>query len=155
MALLARVSVPLPWTAVPITGQTFGVALIALTAGRAYASSILLAYLSLGFLGAPMFANVAKAGVLLPTMGYLIGFFIAAMVVGSLADRGWSKTFPRALAAAYAGSIIIFTCGLIGLSFFVPTSALLVSGLFPFLIGDLIKNVLAATIASRARHAVS
>jgi biotin transport system substrate-specific component len=152
MALLARVIIPLPWSPVPITGQTFGVALIALTAGRKYAVTIMAAYLALGFAGAPMFANVAKAGILMPTLGYLLGFFVAALVVGELADRGWTRSFGRALLAAYIGSACIFICGLIVLSFFVPASALLTAGLFPFMLGDLIKNVLAASIASGAQR---
>lgn len=149
MAALAQVSFPLPWTPVPITGQTLGVALIGLSWGRYRAPLVLFTYLLLGAIGLPFFA--LKGGFLLgPTFGYLVGMFLASFAVGWLADLGWAaKGFWRALAAAYAGSAITFICGLWGLSFFIPAGQLLMAGLIPFLPGDLIKNSIAALISSR------
>lgn len=149
MGLLAQIAVKLPWSPVPITGQTLGVALISLLWGRDRAALVMLSYVLLGVGGVPLFA--LKGGFLLgPTFGYLVGMMFAAVVVGWFADLGASRTFGRALTAAYFGSAITFACGLWGLSFFVPARELLWAGLIPFLPGDLIKNILAAWIATRS-----
>lgn len=155
IALLTRLVIHLPWTPVPITGQTFGVALMALMFGRNRAAAVVAGYLVIGAVGAPIFAGGvggAAALTLGPTLGYLLGMLLAAPMVGALADLGATKNFFRAFGAAVCGSLIIFTCGLVGLSHFLPNlslSALLAAGLWPFLAGDLVKNVLAASIATR------
>ncbi len=149
LALLAQITIPLTFTPVPITGQTFGVALIALLFGRMRAVAIVATYLALGAAGAPFFAVTKTAAGFGPTSGYLIGMLAASFVMGTLANRGWTKTFPRAWMAALMGSAVTFTCGLIVLSFFVPKEALLMAGLLPFLPGDLVKTSLAALIVSR------
>jgi biotin transport system substrate-specific component len=74
---------------------------------------------------------------------------LSATIVGTLADRGWTKTMKQSMLAGFAGSIAVFACGLAVLSLFVPADALLVAGLWPFLPGDLIKTTVAAAIASR------
>lgn len=148
LALLSQIAIPLSWTAVPITGQTFGVALLALCSGRKYAMTMLVGYLTAGSMGLPVFAGAASGLAFGPTLGYLLGMFLAAGVVGTMADRGWTKSFASALAAAYLGSVVIFACGLLVLSYFVPADKLLAAGLYPFMIGDLLKNLLAASLAS-------
>lgn len=146
MTGLAQIAIPLPWTPVPITGQTFGVALTALCFGRSRALSIMAIYLLMGVSGLPVFAIGSPA-----TFGYLVGMSVASFAVGGLADSGWTDSFGKSLAAAYIGSFIIFTFGLIGLSFFVPAKSLLVSGLLPFIPGDAVKNLLAATISYKSK----
>jgi biotin transporter BioY len=102
----------------------------------------------LGYLGVPVLA-AGKAGLVLgPTFGYLVGMALAVCVVGGLSESGFAKGFWRSLLSAYVGSILIFAFGLLGLCYFVEGEALLVAGLYPFLIGDLIKNVAAASIFS-------
>lgn len=147
MACLAQVHVRLPWTPVPITGQTFGVALIALTWGSKRGLAVVGSYVALGAMGAPIFA-FAQGILSGPTVGYLIGMVMASAVVGFLADRGFARTFWRALFAAYVGSFFVFACGLYVLSHFIPSEQLLVAGVIPFLAGDFIKNMFAAGIAS-------
>lgn len=149
LSALAQLKIILPWTPVPITGQTFGVALLALLWGSRLSFSVFAAYLGIGFLGAPVFAGGASGFLIGPTMGYLAGMFIASWVVGKLSDRGWTDNFLMALLACYIGSFIIFSCGVFGLSFFIPTDKLLVAGVLPFLPGDLLKNLLAAGITTR------
>jgi biotin transport system substrate-specific component len=154
LALLAQIAIPLSFTPVPVTGQTFGIALIALLFGGMRAVAIVAAYLALGAAGVPLFAatKTAATGTAAgfgPTSGYLIGMFAASYVMGTFADRGWTKTFAQAWAAALIGSVITFTCGLIVLAFFVPQEALLMAGLLPFIPGDLLKTSLAAFIVSR------
>lgn len=151
LSALAQVAVHLPWTPVPISGQSLGVALVALSWGRQRAFAVLTGYLALGATGLPVFAAGQSGLTVGPTIGYLVGMAVASLVVGTLADRGFTKSFAKTLAAAFTGSGIIFAFGLFGLSFFVPREALLASGLLPFLPGDLIKNVIAATLSWRLR----
>lgn len=148
LSLLAQVKFYLPLSPVPVTGQTFGVALLALVYGRKLGAISVLSYLALGAMGVPVFAGL-KAGLMGPSMGYLIGMFASAYVVGSLSDRGAKTSFSKALASTYAGSLCVFTCGAIGLSFFLDGKDIFLLGVFPFLAGDLVKNLLAASIATR------
>ena len=154
LALLAQIAIPLPWTPVPITGQTFGVALMALVWGSKRGGLVFLSYILVGSLGLPVFAGGVAGFLVGPTMGYLVGMALATYVVGYLADRGATRSFLGSLGAAYLGSLCIFSLGLLNLSFYVPGEALLAAGLFPFLIGDLVKNTTAALIASRLRKSL-
>lgn len=149
LSLLAQLTIPLPWTPIPITGQTFGVALISLSWGRTRAFAIVLTYIFLGSAGAPILAHGQSGLILGPSLGYLIGMIAASYFVGTIADRGQTKTFSQALGAAYVGSACTFFCGLIGLSFFIPTKQLFLAGFIPFIPGDLIKNLLAAYLTTR------
>lgn len=151
LSALAQIVIPLPWTPVPITGQTFGVALVGLSWGRKRAFTILLSYLTLGALGLPIFAMGSSGLILGPSSGYLLGMAVASLVVGTLADCGFTKTFPKSLLAAFTGSLVIFAFGLGVLSFFVPKESLLAAGLLPFIPGDIIKNFLAAKISQSLR----
>lgn len=151
ISLLAQVIIPLPWTPVPITGQTFGVTLVALSWGRKRALAVILSYLALGGLGLPIFA-AAKSGLLMgPTLGYLVGMIFSSMVVGYLADKGFTRSFGRSLVAAFSGSLLVFTFGVIGLSFFLPAEMLLTAGVLPFIPGDIIKNTLAAYLSAKVK----
>ena len=147
MAALAQISIPLPWTPVPITGQTFGVTFLSLIWGRNRGLAVMLTYLGLGIAGVPLFA-MGQAGFSWgPTSGYLIGMVIASTWIGTLADRRWTQTFWRSYLASASGSFIVFTCGLGGLSFFVPQEALLSAGLYPYLPGDFMKTLAACLLA--------
>ncbi|HWU44349.1 MAG TPA: biotin transporter BioY [Bdellovibrio sp.] len=147
LSVLAQLSVKLPFTPVPVTGQTFGVALLSLVWGRDRGVASVLLYLSAGFAGLPVFA-LGKSGLMWgPTFGYLIGMLLASYYIGSQADRGRAQNFSEALRAVYVGSLLTFICGLFVLSFFIPTHGLLLAGLWPFLAGDCLKNILASGLA--------
>jgi len=148
LAVLAQVAIPLPFTPVPITGQTFGVALLSLLLGRKWGFASVVLYVCVGALGLPVFAQAAS-GLKLASSGYLVGMCMASVVIGNLADSGYTKTFGKAYFACLLGSICTFGCGLLVLSNFVPKGMLLMSGLLPFIPGDLIKSALAALIVSR------
>jgi biotin transport system substrate-specific component len=151
LSLLAQLHFRLPFTPVPITGQTFGVVLISLTWG-ALAPLTVFSYLVAGFLGAPIFAN-ATAGLLMgPTAGYLFGMLLASIVVGNLVERGFLKGFKSALALAYLCSLCTFAIGLPVLAHFVGAKQVLALGLYPFLLGDLVKNLVAASLVSRIKN---
>lgn len=151
ISALAQVALPLPWTPVPITGQTLGISLVSLLWGWKRGFSSVGLYLLLGFSGAPVFAAGASGLVMGPTFGYLIGMAGASVLMGHLADWGMAKGFWTALLSCYVGSLVTFGFGIIGLSFFLPADTLLWSGVIPFLPGDFIKNVTAALIVSRFR----
>lgn len=149
ISLLAQVSFPLPFTPVPITGQTFAVALLSLLWGQKRALATTVFYISLGGIGFPVFAQAQSGFLLGPTFGYLLGMMVASYVMGMISDTQKINSFGRALFATYVGSAITFSFGLIGLSFFVPLKALLFAGLFPFLPGDLFKNILVSVLVSK------
>ena len=146
VALAARIAVPVPWSPVPLTGQTFAVLLsgAVLGARRAFIAQTL--YLAEGALGLPVFAGGAFGFAIFlgPTGGYLLAFPFAAALTGALAERGWDRRFVTMLAAMLLGSAVIFALGLIQLSRFVPQPQLLAAGLLPFVPGDVVKSVLAA-----------
>lgn len=145
IALAAQVRIPLPFSPVPVTGQTFAVLLVAAALGRAGTASVL-AYLAEGALGLPVFAGGASGNATLagPTGGYLVGFVLAAVIVGALAERGWDRRLPTALAAMLLGEVAIYACGLAWLARFALSVPLLDAGLLPFLPGDAYKLLLAA-----------
>jgi biotin transport system substrate-specific component len=154
LCLLAQVSIPLPFTPVPITGQTFGVSLLAMLMGvRAF--GVVAAYLGLGASGLPVFAAGASGLVLGPTIGYLVGMLFAAIIVGALADRGYCSTWLRAYGCSMIGSAAIFACGLANLSFYLPSEQLLTAGFWPFVPGDLLKTAVAVTIVVRSHRTLN
>jgi biotin transport system substrate-specific component len=149
LSLLAQVAIPLPFTPVPITGQTFGVALIALMWGAKRGGATVFTYLLVGAAGLPVFAN-AQAGLAIgPTMGYLLGMLLASFAMGTLADKGFTKTFKKAYAAAFLGSLITFTCGYLVLGYFVGYNHAFALGVVPFIPGDILKTLLAARLSLR------
>ena len=141
VAGMAQVRIPLPFSPVPITGQTFAVLLVGATLGSRRGAASLLLYLILGLLGLPIFAAGASGLAYLsgPTGGYLVGFIISASLVGLLAARGMDRRIPSALLAFLAGEVVIYLCGVAWLSLFLGIQRAIVAGLLPFLIGDAIK----------------
>lgn len=146
IALGAQLEVVLPFSPVPLTGQTFGVLLAGILLGSRWGAAAVAAYLVEGLLGMPVFAGGAAGPVVFagPTAGYLVGFLPAAFLTGALAERGWDRTPAKAAAAMLLGSSAIFAAGLLNLARFLPASQLLSAGLIPFLPGDVVKSALAA-----------
>lgn len=151
LAVLSQIAIPLPFTPVPITGQTLGVALLALTLGRNRGIASVVLYFVAGAMGMPVFAGAQSGFVFGPTMGYLIGMLLATVVMGSLADSGWTSSFKKTLLTAFVGTAITFVCGVSVLAFFLPAKTLLMAGVLPFLPGSLIKDTLAAALAYKAK----
>lgn len=147
----AYISIELPFSPVPITGQTLGVLLIAMLLGKVRGTAVVSAYLLEGIAGLPVFAG-GQAGILAlvgPTGGYLIGFLVAAYCVGSLADKQFDRSYLKSVLAMTLGTAIIFFFGLLGLSRFglaSDLSVLLQLGLIPFIPGAVIKIGLASVI---------
>jgi biotin transport system substrate-specific component len=147
-ALAAQVAIPLPFSPVPITAQTFAVLVTGMLLGSRLGAAALVAYLAEGLSGVPVFAG-GRAGPLVllgPTGGYLVGFVASAYVVGWLAERGWDRRpWTTALAMAL-GNVVIYAAGVTWLANLLGPTRALEQGLLPFLPGDLLKLILAATL---------
>jgi len=152
ITLLAQIVFPLPWTPVPVTGQTFGVLLISLLMGRNRAFIAVATYLFIGAMGYPVFA-LGKSGIVLgPTTGYLVGMLLSSFVVGWLSDRGWSQRFSTCVMAGLISSVIVFGFGIFVLSYFTPQESLFMAGFLPFIPGDIVKITLAALLVAPVSH---
>lgn len=148
IALAAQVSIPVPGSPVPITGQTFGVLLSAGALGFRRGIAATLLYLILGIVGLPVFAHGSHGTeiILGATGGYLVGFVLAAAIVGRLAELGWDRNLVGAIGAMLIGSVLIYAVGvpwLMVVAHFDLATAL-DKGMIPYLIGDAIKLALAA-----------
>lgn len=148
IALLSQISFHLPFTPVPITGQTLGVLLTGALLGRNRGALAVLAYLSEGIAGLPVFAGGAAGlpHVLGPTGGYLLGFIGGAYITGLMAEKGWDRKIGTTILAMTFGSFIIFAVGLPCLAVYSGFDRVLAVGLFPFIPGDIIKIALAAVL---------
>jgi biotin transport system substrate-specific component len=150
MTLVAQISIRLPGTPVPITGQTFGVLLTGVALGSRRGAASTLVYLGLGSAGLPVFAGWGGGAVWgLASGGYIVGFVFGAYVVGWLVERGWDR-WPSLLVAMLLGNAAIYLPGLYQLSFFVPEGKVLAFGLYPFIPGDLLKLYLASVAVPTA-----
>ena len=147
-ALAAQAVIPLPWTPVPVTGQTFAVLLTGALLGSRLGALAMLAYLAEGAAGLPFFKGGAGGAhylFLSPTAGYLLAFPAAAFVTGLLAERGWDRRFWSAAAAMWLGSLVILAAGWAWLALFYRTAGeAFAAGVAPFLAGDVVKIALAA-----------
>jgi biotin transport system substrate-specific component len=148
VALLAQVQIPLGFTPVPITGQTFAVVLVAGSLGAQRGAASLLLYVLLGAIGLPFFAGGEGGAVHVfgATGGYLVGFVPAAALIGWLAERGLDRSPWKAFLVFQAGSLIVFGLGMLGLILTLGVTPAQAANLgwFPFVPGDLIKSALAA-----------
>ncbi|MFZ9422130.1 MAG: biotin transporter BioY [Ilumatobacteraceae bacterium] len=150
-AALAQVRIPLSFTPVPVTGQTLAVLLAGASLGAWRGASSQLLYWLLGMIGLPFYSNgtggwsVATG----PTMGYLVGFIVAAAVVGRLAEYRHDRHVLTSVAAMTMGSMIIYVCGAtwlaidLGIPLATGEQNAISLGVTPFLVGDIIKMCLA------------
>ncbi|NGO68680.1 biotin transporter BioY [Streptomyces boncukensis] len=140
----AQLSVPVPGSPVPVTGQTFAALLVGvgLGAGRGFLSLAL--YLLAGMAGMPWFAE-GQSGAAMPSLGYVLGMLLAAAVVGTLARRGGDRGAFRTAGTMAVGTVVTYAVGVpylaaaTGMSLGQAVSA----GLVPFLFGDALKAALA------------
>jgi biotin transport system substrate-specific component len=150
IAACAQISIPLSFTPVPLTGQTFAVLLVGASLGSLAGTASAILYLIVGALGAPVYAQHAHGWHILnsPSGGYLFGFVAAATLTGALAERRWDRRFSSSLGAMLSGNVIIYAFGVGWLAhqLHVSLARALGLGLYPFVAGDLIKLYLAATV---------
>lgn len=150
VAVCAQISIPLPFTPVPITGQTFAVLLVGAALGPISGAASLALYVLAGIAGGPVYTggDHGWSVVASPTGGYLIGFILAAALTGWLATRRWDRRFNTATSAMLAGNSVIYLTGLPWLAWHLDTNLenTLLFGLYPFVVGDLAKLYLAAAL---------
>jgi biotin transport system substrate-specific component len=153
----AQVSIPLPFTAVPLTLQPTVVLLGGLALGSRLGSASQILYLAAGIAGLPVFAASAvlppgPLRLLGPTGGYLMAYPIAALITGYLAERGFDRKYVTSIVAMLAGLLVIYTAGVTWLALFARAgdtaasglSAAFLAGVYPFVVPDLIKVAVAA-----------
>lgn len=152
-ALAAQVRIPLPFTPVPITGQTFAVLLSGAVLGRAAGAASQSVYLAMGLVF-PFYAGGASGWSYATgaTGGFLVGFIAAAWVVGALAERHQDRTVATAIPAFLTGSVVIYLLGVPWLASVAGVSwtRAVELGLAPFVLGDLAKAVLAGAVLPAA-----
>lgn len=140
IALSAKIIIPLQ--PVAITLQSLAVIFVGMTLGWRLGGAAVLLYLVEGFIGFPVFT----IGFLAPQVGYLIGFFFAAILSGYLAECGWGKHFMTTIVAAGMATILILSCGYFVLSQFIGYDAAFLMGVKPFLLSDVLKVIFLASV---------
>lgn len=145
VGLAAQVAVPLPFTPVPLTLQTFAVLLTAAALGSLRGMLAMLVYAIAGIAGVPWFAE-GSSGFSAPSFGYILGFIAAALVVGRIAEGGATRTPLRTAGLMVVGNLVIYAIGVTWLKFAIDVdwATAIALGLTPFLIGDAIKIAVAA-----------
>lgn len=157
-ALSAQIALPVPGSPVPVTGQTLAVLLTAAALGPMRGALGQLLYLMAALVGLPVLAQGASGAhaVFGATAGYLLGFVVAAAVVGRLAKGGWSRTPVRVFASYAVGSVVIYLFGATVLALVTGQGMgwAVQKGVLPFLAGDAMKALLAAGLLPLAWAAV-
>jgi biotin transport system substrate-specific component len=142
--------ITIPFEPVPLTGQTFAVLLVGASLGALDGAASLALYLLVGLAGAPIYADGSGGLEIVTgvTGGYLIGFVAAALLTGALAQRRWDRRFSSAVAAMLCGNVVIYLAGLPWLAAEIDAGLepTLEAGLYPFIVGDLLKLYLAAAL---------
>jgi biotin transport system substrate-specific component len=151
VGVLAQISIHLSFTPVPITGQTLGVLLAGTALGWRRAGAAMALYAVAGVAGVPWFAG-AGHGYVGASFGYIVGFFLAAVLCGYLAGRGADRSVLRSVPAMLAGEVVIYAVGVtwLAVSLHLGARAAISDGLTPFLAGDAIKAAIAAGLLPAA-----
>ena len=154
LAISAQIKIPL--YPVPVTGQTLVVLMIGMAYGSRLGAATLLAYLVEGGMGLPVFAGGGAGWATLagPTGGYLIGFLVAAFLLGLLAERGMGRGPVSTALAMIVGTALIYVFGVTHLSGFIGFETAVAAGLLPFLYGDALKLIVAAGLMPLAWRGV-
>ncbi|MBA3722251.1 MAG: biotin transporter BioY [Parachlamydiaceae bacterium] len=147
LAVLAQIAIPLPFNLVPITLQTFGVSILAITLGSKKASLSVLTYLIQATCGLPVLAGGISNPfwIIGPKVGYLIGFVIAAYVVGKLIEKQKKSSFLKNFFILSLTEVIILTLGTLGLGFFIGWESAFLMGFLPFVPGAVLKICMTTT----------
>jgi biotin transport system substrate-specific component len=158
VSLSAQISVKLPFTPVPITGQTFAVCLVGASLGAIRGVASLTLYFLIGILGLPVYAHHSSGWDVITSAsgGYIVGFVAAAAVTGVLAEHRWDRRFSSAVGAMLTGNVVIYLVGLPWLAVVLNTNLekTLEYGLYPFVPGDLFKLYCAAALLPAAWRGV-
>lgn len=148
VALSSQFAFYLPFSPIPITGQTFAVLFIGAVLGSRRGGLSLALYVLEGLIGLPVFAGGTGGIAILfgPTAGYLVGFIPAAILVGYLSERGFSRNLISMFFTLLLGLTVIYLFGVFRLLSFVEYEKVFILGITPFLVGDAIKTVMATIL---------
>lgn len=151
LLLTLSAKVHIPFWPVPMTLQTLAVLVIGMAYGPRLGGATLLLYLAEGAIGLPVFSGTPERGIGLaylagPTGGYLVGFVLAAALVGVMAERGWDRSPVTAVTAMVVGNLVIYVCGVAWLGAIIGYGGVWSAGVEPFLLGDGIKIALGAAL---------
>jgi biotin transport system substrate-specific component len=157
LALAISAKAQVPFYPVPMTLQTLAVLAIGAAFGARLAAATVALYLAEGLLGLQVFAGASAGPVYMagPTGGYLLGFLVAAALVGWLAERGWDRSLGWLLAAAALGDLVILACGSAWLAALIGPEKAWLGGVVPFLPGDVVKTLLASALVAAAWRGVA
>ena len=149
LVLCAYIAIPLPWTPVPITGQTFGVLLVAVLLGARRSAITMVVYLLEGFAGLPVFQPFGAPGAARffgPTAGFLLAYPPAAFAAGWLVESGAGESAVRLVGALFSGEVLIFLggCAWLAITMNFGWGAAFAQGALPFVPGEIIKIALIA-----------
>jgi biotin transport system substrate-specific component len=145
LTISAKIQVPF-WP-VPMTMQTLVVLVLGVAYGWRLAGATVLLYLAQGALSLPVFAGGGGLAYMSgPTGGYLVGFLLAAVAVGWLAERGWARSVASTLVAMLIGTVIVFACGIAWLGTLIGLPQAINAGLIPFLLSEAVKVALGTAL---------
>jgi biotin transport system substrate-specific component len=156
VAALAQVQFLLPFTPIPVTGQTLGVLLVGAALGPELAVASMLLYVAEGAVGLPFFAGGGNGWSLLTLSstsgGYLWGFVAMGAVVGALARRGWDRTLRSSISVMLIGEIVLYAIGVprLAAAAGIGIERALALGLYPFVVGDVVKLLAASGLLPAA-----
>ena len=156
MAIFSQLSIPLPFTSVPVTLQVFGLVIFSVIVGAKIATLSLIVYVAIGAIGLPVFANFHSGfGVIVgPTGGYIIGFVILAFLIGYASSK---ENKILLFIVSYIGVVIDLVLGTIQLKIVtgMTMNAALIAGLYPFILKDLIIASIAVVVGLKVKKSVA
>jgi biotin transport system substrate-specific component len=157
LALAISAKIQVPFYPVPMTLQTLVVLVIGAAFGARLAAATVLLYLAEGLLGLQVFAGIAAGPLYMagPTGGYLLGFLVAAALVGWLAERGWDRSLGWLLAAVVLGHLVIFAGGYAWLAYLIGPEKAWLFGIVPFFAATIVKTLLAWALVAAAWRGVA
>ena len=147
LLLIVSAKIKVPLYPVPMTLQPLAVLMIAMLFGRNLATLTVGLYIFKGIIGLPVFAYGGGLIYLMgPTGGFILGFFVSAMIIGYLADCGWGKRVSLSIISMLIGMAVIYSLGIFQLALLKGFNFALLKGFYPFLLGDFYKLLLAGII---------
>ncbi len=149
MAVFSQIAFTLPFTPVRITGLTFAVLCVGMALGSKFGALSVVTWIGAGVIGIPVFSSFRHglATLLGPSGGYFFGSIVAAYFIGLLAEKGWDRSFSKAFVAMIIGNVILYIPGLVQLGIVLGwDKPIFTLGLTPFIIGDILKALLAASL---------
>ena len=149
LSVMSQLIIPLYFTPVPISLGSFGVIMVALLYGRKLGTVTVLSYVVAGSLGAPIFAGFKAGSLFSPTGGYIVGYVVAAIILGFLSDKGIAKSYVKTFLSLLLASAVILALGALVLILFVPIKNVFMAGVLPFIPGDMLKAVVATLLFPR------